>query len=118
MKGGAVRSGEVGPSFRARVEAYAASKSLPAAVVVDVGWVNGLAAIRSLGRGGAPVVAVDHQKSALGFRSRFALPVVAPDPAVDEEGFIARLVELGDALDGPAPIFPTHDAHLNAIARN
>jgi hypothetical protein len=31
------------------------------AVVVDVGWVNGLAAIRSLGRAGIPVFAVDHR---------------------------------------------------------
>lgn len=110
--------GEDGVSFRARVEAYVASKPPTAAVVVDVGWVNGLAAIRSLGRAGAPVIAVDHQRSALGFRSRFALPVVAPDPAEDEDGFIARLVALGDALGEPTPIFPTHDAHLNAIARN
>ena len=39
------------------------------AVVVDVGWVNGLAAIRSLGRAGIPVFAVDHRSSPLGFRS-------------------------------------------------
>ncbi len=118
MRGGAVDGGEDGAAFRARVEAYVASKAMPAAVVVDVGWVNGLAAIRSLGRAGAPVLAVDHQRSALGFRSRFARPVVAPDPAEDEEGFLARLVALGEALSEPAPIFPTHDAHLNAIARN
>ena len=31
------------------------------AVVVDVGWVNGLAAIRSLGRAGIPVFVVDHR---------------------------------------------------------
>ena len=35
MKGGAVGNGEDGASFRARVGAYAASKSRPAAVVVD-----------------------------------------------------------------------------------
>jgi methylase of polypeptide subunit release factors len=49
----------------------AAEHDLPAAVV-DVGWVNGLAAIRSLGRAGIRVVAVDHRPSALGFRSRYA----------------------------------------------
>ena len=41
------------------------------AVVVDVGWVNGLAAIRSLGRAGIEVVAVDYRQSPLGFRSRY-----------------------------------------------
>jgi len=60
------------------------------AVVVDVGWVNGLAAIRSLGRAGIRVLALDHRPSALGFRSRYAEPVVTPDPQ-DEEAFVSFL---------------------------
>ncbi len=84
------------------------------ALVVDVGWVNGLAAIRSLGRAGIPVLALDHRSSPLGFRSRYATPVPVPDPAVDEEGFIARVAE----IEGPAVVFPTHDPPLNALARN
>ena len=84
------------------------------AVVVDVGWVNGLAAIRSLGRAGIEVVAVDYRKSALGFRSRYARPVLSPDPQ-DEEAFVSFLAGL--ELEAPAPIFPTHDEPLNAIAR-
>ena len=36
------------------------------AVVVDVGWANGLAAIRSLGRAGIEVFAVDHRTSPRG----------------------------------------------------
>ena len=59
----------------------------PSAVVVDVGWVNGLAAIRSLGRAGVDVYAVDHRRSALGFRSRYAKPLLSPDPQ-DEEAFV------------------------------
>jgi predicted ATP-grasp superfamily ATP-dependent carboligase len=97
--------------------ANARARGRPPAIVVDVGWVNGLAAIRSLGRAGAPVLAVDHRPWALGLRSRYALPVLAPDPAVDSEGFVATLAELGDALGRPAPVFPTHDAALNAVAR-
>jgi D-aspartate ligase len=93
------------------------SKGRYPAVVVDVGWVNGLAAIRSLGRHGATVFAVDHRPWALGFRSRYARQVNAPDPGADEHGFVAALVELGRALDRPSPIFPTHDAGLNAVAR-
>jgi D-aspartate ligase len=86
------------------------------AVVVDVGWVNGLAAIRSLGRAGVPVLALDHRPSALGFRSRYAQPRVCPDPQ-DEGAFIDFLAKLGEALEAPAPVFPTHDEPLNAIAR-
>ena len=84
------------------------------ALVFDVGWVNGLAAIRSLGRAGIPVLALDHRQSPLGFRSRYATPVHVPDPAVDEEGFVSRVAE----IEGPAIVFPTHDPPLNALARN
>lgn len=99
------------------VAAYLAGSALPPAVVCEVGWVNGLGAIRSLGRAGVPVVALDHRPWALGFRSRYALPVVAPDPLPDEDGFISFLQELAEVVERPMPIFPTHDEHLNSLAR-
>jgi len=83
------------------------------AVVVDVGWVNGLAAVRSLGRAGIRVLALDHRRSALGFRSRYAEAVVTPDPQ-DEEAFVSFLAGLDIER---APVFATHDEPLNAIAR-
>jgi predicted ATP-grasp superfamily ATP-dependent carboligase len=83
------------------------------ALVVDVGWVNGLAAIRSLGRAGIEVVAVDYRQSPLGFRSRYARPLRVPDPAEDEGGFVEAV-----AGAGPGVVFPTHDPPLNALARN
>src|SRR3712207_4241275 len=87
------------------------------ALVVEVGWVNGLAAVRSLGRRGLRVVAVDHRPWALGFRSRYAEARVEPHPRDDEDAFIAGLARLGDAAETPIPVFPTQDEHLNAIAR-
>jgi D-aspartate ligase len=90
-----------------------AARGWPAAVVVDVSWVNGLAAVRSLGRLGVDVWAVDYRRGALGFRSRYAKPLLVPDPVEDEAGFLTALAELG----GGAPIMPTHDESLNAIAR-
>jgi predicted ATP-grasp superfamily ATP-dependent carboligase len=102
----------------ARAAAAAQARGGTPALVVDVGWVNGLAAIRSLGRAGAPVLALDHRPWALGLRSRYAIPVVLPDPGVDEGRFVAALRELGDALGMPVPVFPTHDEGLNAVARN
>jgi D-aspartate ligase len=83
-----------------------------AAAVVDVGWVNGLAAIRSLGRAGIRVLAVDHRPSALGFRSKYAERFVVPDPFEDEHRFVNSIRALGDVV-----VFPTHDDSLNAIAR-
>jgi len=85
--------------------------AVPAAVV-DVGWVNGLAAIRSLGRSGIRVLAVDHRPSALGFRSKYAEPVLSPDPFEDEHRFVNVIRGLGDVV-----VFPTHDNVLNAIAK-
>ena len=73
---------------------------------------NGLAAIRSLGRAGVKVLAVDHRPSALGFRSRYAEPFVSPDAGSDETRFVAFLRALGEVV-----VFPTHDSELNAIAR-
>jgi D-aspartate ligase len=88
------------------------------AVIVEVAWVNGLAAIRSLGRQGLRVVAVDNRPFALGFRSRYAEPRLAPDPLDDEDGFIEALQAIAGETDDVLPLFPTHDEHLNAIARH
>jgi D-aspartate ligase len=88
------------------------------AVVVEVAWVNGLAAIRSLGRKGLRVLAVDNRPFALGLRSRYAESRLAPDPLDDEGGFIAALQAIADETDDVLPVFPTHDEHLNAIARH
>jgi predicted ATP-grasp superfamily ATP-dependent carboligase len=83
-----------------------------AAAVVDVGWVNGLAAIRSLGRAGVRVLAVDHRPSALGFRSKYGERMLSPDPFTDEHRFVNFVRALGEVV-----VFPTHDDSLNAIAR-
>ncbi|MGH3008610.1 MAG: hypothetical protein ACRDLM_04295 [Gaiellaceae bacterium] len=88
------------------------------AVVAEVGWVNGLAAIRSLGRHDLRVLALDHRPYALGFRSKYAETRLAPEPFDDEDGFIASLQAIAAETDDLLPIFPTHDEHLNAIARH
>ena len=82
----------------------------PPGVVVGVGWVAGLAAIRSLGRAGVRVLAVDDRPSALGFRSRYAERRVAP--ARTGAPFVQFLQTLGDGV-----VFPTHDDDLEAISR-
>lgn len=104
------RSGSV-TRVLGRIGAVIGDSNIPAAVI-DVGWVNGLAAIRSLGRAGVRVLAVDHRPSALGFRSRYAEPFVSPDPRVDETRFVAFIRALGEVV-----VFPTHDEGLNAVAR-
>jgi D-aspartate ligase len=102
-----VRLGRIGAMVR-----LAAEHDVPAAVV-DVGWVNGLAAIRSLGRAGVRVLAVDHRPSALGFRSRYAEPFLSPDWRADPTRFVASIRTLGEVV-----VFPTHDGQLNLIAQH
>ncbi len=105
------------PSASTALARALGSSPLPVGVVLDVGYTNGLAALRSLHRAGAPVIAVDHRAGALGFRSRGVVPIVAPDPAVDEAGFVAVLEDLAAACGRPGVIFPTHDGPLVAAAR-
>jgi D-aspartate ligase len=103
----AARLGRIG-AMRRQLDRH----EVPAAVV-DVGWVNGLGAIRSLGRAGVHVLAVDHRPSALGFRSRYAERFLAPDAQADPTRFISSLRALGEVA-----VFPTHDGQLNLIAQH
>jgi D-aspartate ligase len=95
---------------RTNREACARPAVRPPAVVVGVGWVAGLAAIRSLGRAGVRVLAVDDRPGALGFRSRYAEPHVAP--AREGDAYVEFLAALGEGV-----VFPTHDDDLATIAR-
>ena len=88
------------------------------AVVSSCEYPNGLAAIRSLGRRGIDVVAVDDDRRAVGMSSRYARPVLAPSPMKDVSGFVSALSDLGDTLAGPAVFFATSDPVLRAVAEN
>jgi predicted ATP-grasp superfamily ATP-dependent carboligase len=101
-----------------RAGSWSIPNGRPVAVVAKCGWVNGLAAIRSLGRRGVPVIALDYHAAALGFESKYATPARCPDPLEDEAAFVTFMSELGDSLEHPAPIFPTNDELLNAIGRH
>jgi predicted ATP-grasp superfamily ATP-dependent carboligase len=94
-------------------EADAAAAVTPPAVVVGVGWVAGLAAIRSLGRAGVRVLAVDDRSGALGFRSRYAESRLAPDRLERRGDFVRFLADLGEGV-----AFSTHDDDLETIARH
>ena len=88
------------------------------AVVLQSSYANGLGVIRDLGREGVPVVAADPNARALGFVSRYAAGVVVPDPADDEEEFVAGLEALGRELPRRAVLFPTHDEYVWAVSRH
>ena len=108
-------------AMRTRIERYldatAAGSSAAPAIVLEVGWVNGLGAIQSLARAGVRVLALDHRPFAIGLRSRYCLPLVCPDPYAEEQRFAAFLSELVELLPAPTPIFATHDDGLASISR-
>ena len=102
---------------RSRIERYLEGSPAPPAIVLEVGWVNGLGAIQTLARAGVRVLALDHRPFAIGLRSRYCLPLVCPDPYAHEQRFDAFLSELSELLPAPTPIFATHDDGLASIAR-
>ncbi len=104
-------------AMRERIERYLAGSSAAPAIVLEVGWVNGLGAIQSLARAGVRVLALDHRPFAIGLRSRYCLPLVCPDPYAEAQRFAAFLSELVELLPAPTPIFATHDDGLAAISR-
>ena len=73
------------PAETAAIERATAGRP-PAGVVLDVMFTNGLSALRALVALGVPAIAVDHRRSALGLHARGVVPVLAPDPLVDETG--------------------------------
>ncbi len=104
----------LGTSLRDRL-ARLGDRPRPPAVVLECSYVNGLSAIRALAAMDVPVVAVDHRRSALGLRSRLAVPVIGPPPT-DRDRFDEHLAEVCDALGRPAVAFPTHDDYLVAVS--
>jgi len=102
---------------RSRIERFLDGSSVAPAIVLEVGWVNGLGAIQTLARSGVRVLALDHRPYAIGLRSRYGLPVLCPDPYAAEQRFAAFLSELTELLPAPTPIFATHDDGLASVAR-
>lgn len=90
----------------------------PAAVVFN-SHITGLAVSRSLGRRGVPVIALDRDPKGYALASRYATVTgLCPNVLEDEEGFIRFLLELGQALERPAVLYPTNDEWVLAVNRH
>lgn len=87
------------------------------AYVLNVSTPNGLGVIRSLGREGVPVVAVDNHAGAPGLHSRYARPLVVPDPAVQPEKCLEALLREGRGLTDKGVLFPCSDAFVLFVSR-
>ena len=125
MRAGLVFRGERGRAYQGRRAQWLGSGNTAAPPRIepgerrsscDVGWVNGLAAIRSLGRAGIPVLAVDHREPA-----RLPLALCAPGQRAGPgrgRGGIRRERSSGDALGRRDSSSRPTTRRLNALARN
>ena len=85
------------------------------AVVLQASGPNALGIIRSLAARGIRVIATDSDPKALGMLSRHARAEVVRDPVGDPAGFLDDLAALGQSLDVPGVLFPTHDEAIEVI---
>ena len=89
----------------------------PTALVCSL-FDTGLAAVRSLGRAGVPVIGLDSNSREPGFKSRYVRGLRCPDPVLDAECLVDYLTELGQQQDEPGVLIPASDAWVLFISRN
>lgn len=87
------------------------------AFVLNVNTPNGLGVIRSLGREGVPVTAVDNNRTAPGLHSKYAKPLVLPDPSKKAEECLDILLREGRGLAAKGVLYPCSDAFVLFVSR-
>jgi predicted ATP-grasp superfamily ATP-dependent carboligase len=89
---------------------------LPPAIVLGM-TVNGLGVVRGLGRHEIRAIAVEKHADWSGRFSRYARPLICPDPQTDSDGFFEFLVSLSRKYPN-AVLLPTDDIYVLFIAQN
>ena len=78
---------------------------------------TGLAAIRSLGRAGIPVIGLDSDPKMPGFKSRYCTAKICPSPTQQPKNLMEFLLSEGKKLDYPGILFPASDAFVLFVSR-
>ena len=87
------------------------------AVVADAAQRQALVTLRELGRAGVPTCAVDSQRNAPGFMSRWTTArALLPDFALDQDGYVTALIDVCSRHSVRA-LIPCHDGSIEAIRR-
>jgi predicted ATP-grasp superfamily ATP-dependent carboligase len=73
---------------------------------------TGLAAVRSLGRAGVPVIGLDFDPEMSGFKSRYGNCKLSPDPVHQSEALVELLIAEGRRQERPGIIIPASDAYV------
>jgi D-aspartate ligase len=77
---------------------------------------TGLAAVRTLGRAGVPVLGFDADASQHGFRSRWGRHEICPDPIEAPEALAEFLADRAGRLEARPILYPTSDAFVACIS--
>ncbi|MGM0396626.1 MAG: carboxylate--amine ligase [Bacillota bacterium] len=90
------------------------------AVVLGTNYYIGLSIIRTLGYEGIETIAVDYtDKELYGAKSKYlGRHEMAPDFKKDKEGYLKKLVEIGEAEDQKPLLFPSADPYAEFIDEN
>lgn len=87
-------------------------------LVTDTQLRQSIAIIRSFGKRGIPVVAADSEIVSTGFFSRYVSKrIVYPDPEINEQGFIAKILQTAQKYKVQM-IIPVRDKSLKAIVKH
>jgi len=104
--------------LRRAIDERVNTSALPPALVFNC-HITGLAVARSLGARGVPVIALDKDERGFGLYSRHvAVRGRLPSPLDDEEGFVDRLLEIGQLLDRRGVLFPANDEWVLGLGRH
>jgi D-aspartate ligase len=90
----------------------------PIPVVLEASGANGLGIIRGLGMKGIRSIALSSHRAAYGSKSRYATPILCPNPKVNESGSVVFMLALGRSLPQKGVLFLTDDTYLAAVSRN
>jgi len=92
----------------------------PAAIILGANFYTALGAIRSLGRRGVEVHALDyHFPTAYALASRYVKKrVLCPDINQDEQGLVEFLVEYGQGFSDKPVLMATGDSYALMLSRN
>jgi len=87
------------------------------AVVLSL-YYSGLALVRSLGRRGIPVYAMDHAVTDVGLYSKYAQRYICPDPKIQPDRLLRHLKNLRKKVACSPVLFPTGDEYVLLVSRN
>ncbi len=93
------------------------NSTYPPAVVTHMSY-SGLGIVRTLGRRGIPVYALDPDPGEVGMSSRFCRSMVCPSAASNQSEHLEFLIQLSRSLGEKPVLFPTGDSTLLCYAKH